>query len=185
MRILRAPENDDGGYGLEEPAPPPRQNVTKPLEAETYGTRTATTPKQRTSENDWNEWKGLRNAYVSLIIRCVFATIVWAIVVWIVTPAMLWLRDNTGGRQTVVIGIASLAGGFAVGYILSRGLAERAGFVSLLVTVPAVLAAIVCVFAGSLFGSLPHGDVVFTLFPNVIAIGVAGGWAAFRTMMDD
>lgn len=175
---------DDAGYGLDEPAPKPKSADSKPMDTGTFGHRAAA-PVKKSSGAEWSEWKGLRDAFISLLLRSVIAMIVWAAIVWATTPAMLWLRDNASGRQRIVTGIIGLAGGAAIGFILSRGLTERAGFVSPILTILVCIAVIVCASTGSILGSLPHGDVAFTLFPSLFAIGVGCGLAVFKTIMDE
>ena len=95
------------------------------------------------TDREWNEMIGLRSAAISLVFRSIAAAIVWALATWL----LLWFGSRFPLSIWLVIIVGSLAGA-PIGILESRGLTERAGLSSILIT------ALACVFvAGSIIGS--------------------------------
>lgn len=133
--------------------------------------------------SEWTIAVGLRRALAILLLRSLILLPFWAALLWLITPAANMLPLHW--TQFMLLGALMTIPGGAIGATLARGLTERAGFVSV------VLTAITVAFAwgvvlGGLHGSgllRPLGDWQSLLAPGA-AGGVATLWAVKNTLLD-
>ncbi len=176
------PESEDHGYELEETTARPASRTPTPSTQRDRAVQSmpVRTPSRRSSD-DWNEWKGLADALILLMLRSIVAIALWGGIVWLVTMVLLQL----GSYSSLLVYMVSAAGGFAVGFVLTRGLADRAGFVGPILSVMACVAVIGCILAGTAIGSRINGAYAFGFVANMIAASVGCFIGIIKSIMDD
>ena len=93
---------------------------------------------------EWTPWVGLRRALLTVLWRSIVCLPIWALAVWAVIPALNLMPFALA--VLAVVGLVLALPGVAIGHALGRGLTERAGFVSPLVTaIPVVFACAVII----------------------------------------
>lgn len=131
----------------------------------------------------WSELIGLRNALGAIAWRAVPALAVWTAIVWASTPGLAWIRANGSWPLHSILVFAAMLGGLLIAYILSQGVTEAAGFVSLIVTGMVCVAIMICIVAGSIIGSRLRGTAAITGLLNVAAIASGCGLAFVKTWL--
>jgi len=142
-------------------------------------------PPRRADRKQWNELIGLRNAVFAIAWRAVIALAVWTALVWLLTPGMAWIQANGARWGPSFLLVGPILFGLPVGWIVSRGVTEAAGFVSLIVTAMVCIVVIACILGGSVIGSLLRGTVVFTGVINGVAIVSGCGLAFVKTWLEE
>ena len=94
----------------------------------------------------WSESIGLKRATITVLIRSAICLPIWSAFIWFITPAVnhvpmsiVWFAV-----MSLLLAIPSVV----LAHALSRGLIERAGFVSPVVTVIAVAFACAVIYGG-------------------------------------
>ena len=135
------------------------------------------------SEREWTPTIGLSKALVSLITRAIPAAAIWCGAVWLALPAL-----NKYARIGIPMGAGAFGLGLLTGVILSRKLADRAGFVSpLLLALAGGFAALV-IMGGTYVAEqirVPIASPHRRYLIEGIAIICALGLSAKNTLMDD
>ena len=137
-----------------------------------------------TTTHDWTPAIGLRRATFTVLWRSLVCLPPWAALVWFATPGLNYLPMHW--LWFGVLGLLLSAPGLITGYALSRGLTERAGFVSPIITLIACTAALVMLYGGvqiaDHFGPLHDWRRGFV----VIAAGVfATLWILKATLIEE
>lgn len=135
------------------------------------------------TNDTWTPLIGLRRAGVRLLVRSVVAFVVWAALVWAMTPVLNQLFPHWA--ILAVIAIVLTIPGVSIGHALSRNLAEIAGMASILLiimTIVFVWAAIVSgVKAAHHFKPLGDWQAGFAM----ISAGVwASLWSIRNTLLE-
>ena len=126
---------------------------------------------------------GLQRALVGSLWRAVIALIIWGALVWFATPflniaPMHWAWFEV---QAIMLAIPRAA----IGHGLSKGLIDRAGFVSLIVSVIPIVIAWAVIYAGveiaGIFRELEEWRPMFT---TVVAGVFATLWIIKATFLD-
>lgn len=99
-----------------------------------------------TNNEDWSEAIGLKRAAISVLIRSAICLPIWAAFIWFITPAVNQIPMSIA--WFAVMGLILAIPSVALAHALSRGLIERAGFVSPIVTVIAVAFACGVIYGG-------------------------------------
>lgn len=133
---------------------------------------------------EWTAAIGLRRAALSLMWRTFVAALTWCALLWIFHAAL----DGIGVTSVptlIALGFAALAGTIA-GLILSRGLDEKAGLVSPLLTLMALaFAAVAIIGAEAMFERMFSTSTDHLRFVIVGAtMIVAGAWIVRYTLLD-
>jgi hypothetical protein len=133
---------------------------------------------------DWTPSTGLRNVAISLAWRTVVAGAVWFALLWGFHAALNGI-GVTRVPMLIALGFAALAGTLA-GLILSKGLEEKAGFMSPLLTLLAlVFAAVAIIGAEALFERAFSASTHHLRFLIVgAAMIVTGAWIVRYTLLD-
>jgi len=142
-------------------------------------------PPRRAERKQWNELIGLRNAALAIVWRAAVALAVWTVLVWLLTPAMAWIQANGIARLRAFSLAIPILCGLPIGWIVSRGVTEAAGFVSLIVTAMVCIAVVICILGGSALGSVLRGTVAFTGVINGVAIVSGCALAFIKTWLDE
>ena len=101
---------------------------------------------------EWTMWTGLRRVLVSLMLRSLIILPLWAGLVWVLSSVLA--NITLGGRGFTGIAIILTIPGIAIGHVLMTGLADRAGFQSML------LGALAAAFAiGTIIGGIALAEV--------------------------
>ena len=101
-----------------------------------------------TTTDDWTSAIGLRRVLVTVLWRSLICLALWAGLVWFAAPGLNYTPFYWRWFALLGLGAILAAPGVAVGYTLARGLTDRAGFVSPLITVIAVGFAWAIVYGG-------------------------------------
>lgn len=109
-------------------------------------------------EKRWTPIIGLRNAALAVAIRLPFAVAGFAICLLIASPVLNFLTISLAIFAMIVI--LALAPGVAIGYGLTKGLTDRAGFTGVVLAVIPVAGSIAAVIAGAKIATMiqPIGD---------------------------
>ena len=99
-----------------------------------------------TTNNDWTPAIGLRNLFVSLLIRSLIASVIWGGLLYLVAPVFQRDAFFFTGRALIVLAIPP---GLVIGFVLSWRLCDRSGFGGMIVAFSAITAAIMTLFTGS------------------------------------
>jgi hypothetical protein len=99
-----------------------------------------------TTSDDWTPAIGLRRVLVTVIWRSLICLPVWGGLVWFATPGLNYVPMHLA--WFALLGLLLSVPGVAVGYALARGLTDRAGFVSPVITVIAAGFAWAVVYGG-------------------------------------
>ena len=139
----------------------------------------------RMAAQGWTPAIGLRNATLSLLWRTAVTVLIWCGALW-AFHAVLGSLGVTHVPMLIAFGFAALCGTIA-GFVLSRGLDERAGFVSPLLTLlVAVFAATAIIGGEALFA---HFLPVATDHLRFIIVGatlvIAGAWIVKYTLVEN
>ena len=133
---------------------------------------------------EWTPSTGLREAAISLMWRTGVAAVVWFALLWGFHAALNGM-GVTSVPVLIALGFAALAGTLAV-LILSKGLEEKAGFVSPLLTLlTLVFAAAAIIGAEALFDRAFSGSTDHLRFLIVGAtMVVTGAWIVRYTLLE-
>ena len=101
-----------------------------------------------TAADDWTPVIGLRRVLVTVLWRSVICLPMWGGLVWFATPGLNYAPLYWRWWLFAALGALLAVPGVALGYTLSRGLTDRAGLVSPLITVIAVVFAWAVVYGG-------------------------------------
>ena len=101
-----------------------------------------------TTNNNWTPAIGLRRVVVAVLWRSLICLPVWAALVWFATPGLNYVPFYWTWFALLGLGALLSVPGVAVGYVLARGLTDRAGLVSPLITVIAGVFAWAVVYGG-------------------------------------
>ena len=107
------------------------------------------------SDTEWSQWIGVRRLIGSLVWRGALATALYAGTLYGFLMFLQSVVTTHNARQFVVF---NLVAGVMTGVVISWRLTEAAGFVSMLVTLPAVLTAGLAILAGTSVASLLSGS---------------------------
>ena len=99
-----------------------------------------------TATDDWTPAIGLRRVLVTVIWRSLICLPVWGGLVWFATPGLNYVPMHWA--WFALLGLLLSVPGVAVGHALARGLTDRAGFVSPVITVIAAGFAWAVVYGG-------------------------------------
>ena len=103
-----------------------------------------------TTNNEWTPAIGLRRATLTVLWRSLVCLPLWAALVWFATPGLNYLPMHW--TWFGVLGLLLSVPGVIIGYALSRGLTDRAGLISPIVTVIAAAAAWAILYGGVQIG---------------------------------
>jgi len=136
------------------------------------------------ANQDWTPAIGLRRAALSLTWRAVVAALLWCALLWVFHGGLSGI-GVTRVPLLIALGFAALAGTVA-GLVLSRGLEEKTGFVSPLLTLLALaFAAVAIIGAEAVFERIFATSTDYLRF---IIVGgtmiVAGAWIVRYTLLD-
>lgn len=136
------------------------------------------------ANQDWTPAIGLRRAALSLTWRTVVAAVVWCALLWVFHAALSGI-GVTRIPMLIALGFAALVGTIT-GLILSRGLEEKAGLVSPLLTLLALaFAAVAIIGAEAMFERMYSTSTDHLRFIIVGAtMIVAGAWIVRYTLLD-
>ena len=133
---------------------------------------------------DWTPAIGLRNAAISLAWRSVVAALMWCALLWIFHKALSGI-GVTRVPLLIALGFAALSGTI-VGLTVSRGLEEKTGFVSPLLTILTLaFAAVAIIGAEAMFERLfttSTDDLRFMIVGATMI--VAGAWIVKYTLLE-
>lgn len=101
-----------------------------------------------TTIDDWTPAIGLRRVLVAVIWRSLICLPLWASLVWFATPGLNYAPFYWTWFALLALGALLSVPGVAVGYALARGLTDRAGLVSPVITVIAGVFAWAVVYGG-------------------------------------
>ena len=136
------------------------------------------------SSQDWTPTIGLRNAALSLLWRTAVAATLWIAMLW-GFHAVLQGIGVTRVPLLIAIGFALLTGTIS-GFIISRGLEERAGFMGpVLALLAAVFAAIAIIGGEALFARLfpvASGELRFMIVAGTMLLACV--WIVKHVMLD-
>ncbi len=96
--------------------------------------------------DDWTPAIGLRRILVTVLWRSLICLPVWAALVWFATPGLNYVPMHWA--WFALLGLLLSVPGVTVGYALARGLTDRAGLVSPVITVIAAAFAWAVVYGG-------------------------------------
>ena len=99
-----------------------------------------------TSSDDWTPAIGLRRVLVTVIWRSLICLRLWGGLVWYATPGLIYVPMHW--LWFALLGLLLAAPGVAMGHALARGLIDRAGLVSPVVTVIAAAFAWAVAYGG-------------------------------------
>jgi hypothetical protein len=133
---------------------------------------------------EWTPLVGLRRAVISLAIRSLIILPLWAGLVWGLTPLLLMFP--LGIRVFGGIAILLAIPGCLIGHVLASGLADRAGFQSMLLGFLAAVFAVTTIISGIMIAQianpLPGWQGGFTAIATSL---FAVGWIIRATLLDD
>jgi len=118
----------------------------------------------------WSEWVGVRRALGSLVLRGALAAALCAGGLYGYHSGLQVIGATPTPRM--LLGFCWIAG-LVTGVVISWGLTERAGFVSMLVTLPAVIVAALAILAGTSLALLELGSP-FDAMTRFMYVG--GAW---------
>ncbi len=101
-----------------------------------------------TTNDDWTPAIGLRRVLVTVLWRSLICLALWGGLVWFATPGLNYAPFYWTWFALLALGALLSVPGVAVGYALARGLTDRAGLVSPVITVIASVFAWVVVYGG-------------------------------------
>ena len=99
-----------------------------------------------TASDNWTPAIGLRRATFTVLCRSLICLPLWAALVWFATPGLNYVPMHW--TWFALLGLLLSMPGVAMGYALARGLTDRAGFVSPVITVIAGVFAWAVVYGG-------------------------------------
>ena len=137
------------------------------------------------TDQNWTPLIGLRKATLSLLWRTPLAAAIWYGALWGFDVVLSGI-GITAVPVLIVIGFSALLGTI-VGFLMSRGLSEQAGFVSPLLTLLAATFAAVAIIGGeAIFNSLRSVATAHLRYGIVgTAMVVTVVWIVKNTMFDD
>lgn len=99
-----------------------------------------------TGDDDWTPAIGLRRVFIALVWRSVICVPIWAALIWLVTPGLNYVPMHWA--WFAMLGLLLAMPGVSIGHALARGLIDRAGFVSPVITAIAAVFAWAAIVAG-------------------------------------